>query len=419
MTLKLKLVSSVCGLSLLVLGAGCSSLDLKKSPVPWPVKSEKLYDTPDRIIAVWTDTVYQQAGKMPTRGFGGRVYFYNSEGKVIPVDGELVIYAYDDSTAGSHDQPTRKYAFTPEQLTRYCSESDIGTSYNIWIPWDKVGNEEKQISLFPVFIDKAGRMVRGNFANGRLPGRRVLTDEEKRGFYVSHQRKPHQAGNQNGVRQVQYQTVASDAEPEAKEKMETTTIRIPRSLAERMAMSPPVVLQAQRSGQPVHVSSTWSAPLSTSRTSTSVDNSNNAGTVSPGVRESSANSQQLHATPQGDQMVPQRQPSMQSLPRTGQVTPQAQPASAPARSSRLPSYPYPENGGMQSAPLGQQGFIGADPQHSVSATSRAWARQHEQSARFEPPRFRVPAAPGVQRHLGRETFQPSPLTPRPDLPSQH
>ncbi len=36
-------------------------------------------------------------GKPVTRGFGGRIYFYNDRSQAVPVDGELVVYGFDDT----------------------------------------------------------------------------------------------------------------------------------------------------------------------------------------------------------------------------------------------------------------------------------------------------------------------------------
>jgi hypothetical protein len=169
---------------------GCASQKLNSGkPLSW-LSKEPQFESPEKVIAIWTDTTYQLPGQAPTRGFGGRVYFYNSKGEVIPVNGDLMVYAYDDNDPNATtDRPSRKYAFTAEQLTRYYGESDLGASYNIWIPWDQVGGEEKQVALFPVFVDKSGKMVRGAFADNRLPGKRNLNEDERRGFYVKHERR--------------------------------------------------------------------------------------------------------------------------------------------------------------------------------------------------------------------------------------
>ena len=158
--------------------AGCQSTEfagLRKASDKLAITSkdekvkESAYQAPARLIAIWSEAMYTQPGQRPTRGFGGRLYFYNAKDQTVPVEGQLVVYAYDDSQDGRPSQtPSRKFAFTPEQFTQHYSATELGASYSIWIPWDQVGGEEKQVSLFPVFVDKSGKMVRGAFADNRI-----------------------------------------------------------------------------------------------------------------------------------------------------------------------------------------------------------------------------------------------------------
>lgn len=381
MTKYLPPLRVVAAITFVAMVTGCASkpLTLTKS-LPW--SADKSYETPEKIIAVWTDAVYQMPGAAPTRGFGGRIYFYNRTGDAVPVDGELIVYAFDDrEPAAPTDKPTRKYAFTAEQLTRYYSQSELGASYNIWIPWDKVGGEEKQIALFPVFVDKSGKVVRGMFAYNRLPGQRELSEEQRRGFYMSHKRR---AGNQSkvvretGVRPASFEGPAEDdaeEEKSAQSGMVSHTIRVPRSLAERMAAG-----QQQ-----------FAAPAS-------------APVLPPGAPLPSGNA----STPTA------AQPAVSPPPASvgNSVTPPIDtrtPSSAAAPASSLPAAAPRAGSAPPVAPnLGQQGFTGADPRYSVSARSHAWARQDSRSARFEPPQFRVPASPGARPRLGRVSTPPSP-----------
>ena len=178
------------------------------------------------------------------------MYFYNANDEVIPVNGQLVVYAFDDSDPNaSRDQPSRKYAFTSDQLTRYYSESDLGASYNIWIPWDAVGGDEKQVALFPVFIDDSGKTVRGTFANNRLPGKRIFSEEERRGFYISRKRRQGSqviSQEESGVKPVGYEAevpAGAATGENTKPGLVTHTIRVPRSLSERMASNALIVPQ--------------------------------------------------------------------------------------------------------------------------------------------------------------------------------
>ena len=49
----------------------------------WPFrdKDKPQEGTPVRMVGAWTDTVMTQAGQKPQRGFGGRIMFYDKEGR--------------------------------------------------------------------------------------------------------------------------------------------------------------------------------------------------------------------------------------------------------------------------------------------------------------------------------------------------
>src|SRR5688500_3775891 len=64
--------------------AGCKSIGSDWSQhLPWAdsetKQAERNYQQPVRMVAIWSPAVYNQPGKPPTRGFGGRLYFYNGE----------------------------------------------------------------------------------------------------------------------------------------------------------------------------------------------------------------------------------------------------------------------------------------------------------------------------------------------------
>ena len=50
----------------------------------WPFSMDDSPGKPNRIVAVWVDTVLNRAGEPPVRGFGGRLMFYEP-GKPDPV----------------------------------------------------------------------------------------------------------------------------------------------------------------------------------------------------------------------------------------------------------------------------------------------------------------------------------------------
>lgn len=145
---------------------------------PWfPEKKDK--NPPSRVVAIWTEAVMTRQDGPAIRGFGGRLMFYPSKGdKPIEVQGLLSIYAFDESQRKANEmKPDRKFVFTPEQLARHYSKSDLGHSYSVWLPWDEVGGVRKEITLIARFLADGGNTVIGEPTKHLLPGREPLQSE--------------------------------------------------------------------------------------------------------------------------------------------------------------------------------------------------------------------------------------------------
>ena len=56
------------------------------------------YPNPVKLAATWTPDTLIQAGRTPTRGFGGRVFFYNEKSQAVPVNGTLTIHGFDENS---------------------------------------------------------------------------------------------------------------------------------------------------------------------------------------------------------------------------------------------------------------------------------------------------------------------------------
>lgn len=162
-----------CGLALILSPlAGCThftSADAWK--MPWGKKHDQL-STPVKVVPMWSNTVMHQPGQPGIRGFAARVYFYDqSEREPIEVDGTLTVYAFSgEQKRGRQTRPEKKFVFTPEQLKRYHSETKLGHSYSIWLPWDEVGGETRQLSLVTRFEGTQGGVVISDPSRKLLPG---------------------------------------------------------------------------------------------------------------------------------------------------------------------------------------------------------------------------------------------------------
>ncbi len=139
---------------------------------------KKPYQKPSKLAAIWTHDILAMSGKPPTRGFGGRLYFYNEKSQTIPVDGELVVHGYEEVRIGlslqtEKTKADKTFMFTAEQFTEHFGSSDLGASYSIWIPWDAADGVQKEITLIPTFKGKDGTILQGEPAKLVLPGRKL------------------------------------------------------------------------------------------------------------------------------------------------------------------------------------------------------------------------------------------------------
>jgi hypothetical protein len=210
---------------------------------------------PTRIVAIWSDAVYSQAGSTPVRGFGGRIYFYNDKHEAVPVEGQLIVYGFDDSTPDNPNKtPNRKFVFTDEQIASRHSVTELGDSYSVWLPWDEVTGYKKTVTLMPMFVPNDGQMVTGPQTVNLLPGKaRPESEAERAGPRIS-SRGP---GGSQAVSQVSYETqfgpggwqnASPSSDPEAADapRMKTTTIKLPPSMTQRLALE----AMASQNGEP-------------------------------------------------------------------------------------------------------------------------------------------------------------------------
>jgi hypothetical protein len=170
---------------IVVLSCGCATNSKSDKLASWnPAKTlgwtkdeeeKPAPQVPTRLVATWTETVLNKAGESPKRGFGGRIAFFTRESDdSVRVDGQLVVYAFDETAREPHEtQPTRKYIFPAGEFVRHESESALGPTYSFWLPWDEVGGPQRHISLIARFEPTGGPIVIGEQTKHFLPGAAV------------------------------------------------------------------------------------------------------------------------------------------------------------------------------------------------------------------------------------------------------
>lgn len=216
------------------------SWDIRKA-APWHHDELEPPEIPMRIVSTWTDTVLHKKGQKPVRGFGGRlVFFGRATDEPVRVAGQLVVYAFDETQREMHDtRPTRKYVFPAEQFVRHESPSKMGPSYSVWLPWDEVGGEQKNISLIARFETHDGPLVIGEQTRHLLPGTSIANGKPSGGrptnyLQAASQIRQGQLPQSNtatpGQIRLASAAIATEKQPAtAKKRMTTSTIRLPAS----------------------------------------------------------------------------------------------------------------------------------------------------------------------------------------------
>ncbi len=220
--------------------SGCASMG-KMPKMPWE-NDEPEYKLPIKMVVNWKDTVRYNPNDPPIRGFGGRVHFYDESNRPVRVEGQLTVYGYDDSKPGDTDpeRPDRKFVFEPDKLQSHYSMSKLGHSYSFWVPWDRVGGEQKEITLAPFFRTATGQVLMGEQTTQGLPGVTQQPSQELQPQWapspsdyqppevaqVNYQRKTY---TPTGLQQSDMPTNAS--------QLRTTTITLPSSVQGRLRNS--------------------------------------------------------------------------------------------------------------------------------------------------------------------------------------
>lgn len=250
------------GFCAIVVLSGCSTSPFVRPRWSWPWSKptviESEYQVPTRMAVVWTPDVLTLPGRPPTRGFGGRIYFYNHQGQAIPVDGQLVVYGFDDSDSEvASTVPHKRFVFTPEQFTKHFSPTELGASYSIWIPWDANDTRQKAISLLPVFTSVSGHRLVGDQTLNVLRGQSqetVLRREEWRKVYD--QRREFAATNYHqpaGEPQPAGGSSPPQSNPSAGQPLRTSTIPLTPALGRALQENPPPVIGGQPAAGPAPI----------------------------------------------------------------------------------------------------------------------------------------------------------------------
>lgn len=148
---------------------GCSSLSLPhfgNSP------AASVITNPARCLCLWHAVKTEDASGQPVQGFGGQVYFFeaNSE-EPVEVEGDVRVFVFDDvGTPAQQARPKDVKDFDPFVWKSFRNESQVGTNYALFVPYDKASQYESVCSLRLRLTQPDGTQLFSDMATVKLAG---------------------------------------------------------------------------------------------------------------------------------------------------------------------------------------------------------------------------------------------------------
>jgi hypothetical protein len=232
-------------LAAIPLPSGCQFAP-KKTPAGWSWTEEEKPVVPERILAIWTDTVLRQPNQPGVRGFGGRIFFYDKEqNDPIEVDGKLVVFVFDaDDHNPENQKPLRKYVIDADDFAKHMSKTSIGPAYSVWLPWGDVKGPTKKLSIIARYEGRHGGTTLSDPTMKLLPGVEARTPKSANPqggspsdkppvLNAAHNSLPQSSQISPGVQRASYvqapNTIAPDLMRATEPNRRTETIEVPPS----------------------------------------------------------------------------------------------------------------------------------------------------------------------------------------------
>ncbi|WP_417848173.1 hypothetical protein [Thalassoglobus sp.] len=159
--------------SLGTLLSGCQMMTSVNQHLPFAAKPPgKVRGTPVEMICLWEAAEGNGLNNQPARGFAGQVLFFDQNGEEpVEVHGDVEIYLFDDlGTPEEQSKPIYKYEFEKEVFESFKTETNLGTAYQLFVPYPKKNAYEVNCSIRVRVTPETGRAIYSKMAQVMLPG---------------------------------------------------------------------------------------------------------------------------------------------------------------------------------------------------------------------------------------------------------
>ncbi len=110
------------------------------------------------IACIWQEGEGRDSRGMPCRGFCGQIMFQASGSKTPAIaPGAVSIYVFDNvGTIEEQSKPFQVFNFTAEEWDTFQRKTNLGMTYQLFIPYTRPGRLEAECSLRLKFTPKEG-----------------------------------------------------------------------------------------------------------------------------------------------------------------------------------------------------------------------------------------------------------------------
>lgn len=166
---------TLLGLSLaaVVWTSGCASMSLPfggpKSDIVHATAANPIMET----MTLWEAGEGRGIDNLPTRGFAGQVLFFTyKDPSPAMVTGNVTVYVFDNlGSDEDQSRPLWQHTFTPEQWNALSVQTNLGTAYQLFVPYTRKGQHEAHCSVRIKFEPAdGGPPVYSKMTNVKLDG---------------------------------------------------------------------------------------------------------------------------------------------------------------------------------------------------------------------------------------------------------
>ncbi|HCS55137.1 hypothetical protein [Rubinisphaera sp.] len=155
---------------LIVMFSGCAAVNMSALTF-WA--ADEPAETVSNIMGLWQPGEGRDPQGMPARGFAGQVFFFTHGNEApVKVTGSVKVYVFDDQgTPEEQRKPIHIYEFDEGSWNAYCTKTNIGYAYQVFIPYPKPGDHRAVCSLRVKHTAKSAEVTLSDPADILLNGR--------------------------------------------------------------------------------------------------------------------------------------------------------------------------------------------------------------------------------------------------------